>query len=64
MVLLIQKLLAISLLVLIEILGDLRLVKSQQGTGKEYICAARLHSAMLDIAKVAQALEMLTGAVF
>ncbi|URD78928.1 H ACA ribonucleoprotein complex subunit [Musa troglodytarum] len=41
-----------------------RLVKSQQGAGKEYVCVARLHSAVPDIAKVARALETLTGAVF
>ncbi|KAJ0440671.1 putative tRNA pseudouridine(55) synthase [Helianthus annuus] len=41
-----------------------RLVKSQQGAGKEYVCVARLHSAVLDVAKVARALETLTGAVF
>ncbi|XP_057950736.1 H/ACA ribonucleoprotein complex subunit 4 [Malania oleifera] len=41
-----------------------RLVKSQQGAGKEYVCIARLHSAVPDTAKVGRALEMLTGAVF
>ncbi|GMG99051.1 hypothetical protein Nepgr_000891 [Nepenthes gracilis] len=41
-----------------------RLVKSQQGAGKEYVCVARLHSAVPDVGKVARALEMLTGAVF
>ncbi|BFG19842.1 hypothetical protein CerSpe_061160 [Prunus speciosa] len=41
-----------------------RLVKSQQGAGKEYVCVARLHSAVPDVAKVARALEALTGAVF
>ncbi|KAI4299123.1 hypothetical protein L6164_032613 [Bauhinia variegata] len=41
-----------------------RLVKSQQGAGKEYVCVARLHSAVPDVAKVARALETLTGAVF
>ncbi|RWR74331.1 H/ACA ribonucleoprotein complex subunit 4-like protein [Cinnamomum micranthum f. kanehirae] len=41
-----------------------RLVKSQQGAGKEYVCIARLHSAVPDTAKVARALETLTGAVF
>jgi H/ACA ribonucleoprotein complex subunit 4 len=39
-------------------------VKSQQGAGKEYVCVARLHSAVPDVAKVARALESLTGAVF
>ncbi|XP_077250141.1 H/ACA ribonucleoprotein complex subunit 4-like [Tasmannia lanceolata] len=41
-----------------------RLVKSQQGAGKEYVCIARLHSAVPEVAKVARALETLTGAVF
>ncbi|KAI3926430.1 hypothetical protein MKX01_041123 [Papaver californicum] len=41
-----------------------RLVKSQQGAGKEYVCIARLHSAVQEMAKVARALETLTGAVF
>ncbi|CAH2033768.1 unnamed protein product [Thlaspi arvense] len=41
-----------------------RLVKSQQGAGKEYVCVARLHSAVPDVAKVARAHESLTGAVF
>eukprot|EP01018_Ginkgo_biloba_P001551 Gb_34541 [translate_table: standard] len=41
-----------------------RLVKAQQGAGKEYVCVARLHSAVPDVAKVARALETLTGALF
>ncbi|PWA52523.1 Dyskerin-like protein [Artemisia annua] len=41
-----------------------RLVKSQQGAGKEYVCVARLHDGVKDVAKVARALEALTGAVF
>ncbi|KAL5549972.1 hypothetical protein UlMin_000148 [Ulmus minor] len=41
-----------------------RLVKSQQGAGKEYVCVARLHSSVPDVAKVARALEGLSGAVF
>ncbi|XP_061365460.1 H/ACA ribonucleoprotein complex subunit 4 [Gastrolobium bilobum] len=41
-----------------------RLVKSQQGAGKEYVCVARLHSSVPDVARVARALETLTGAVF
>ncbi|TVU37658.1 hypothetical protein EJB05_10984, partial [Eragrostis curvula] len=41
-----------------------RLVKSQQGAGKEYVCVARFHAAVPDTAKVARALEALTGAVF
>ncbi|KAK6127370.1 hypothetical protein DH2020_038881 [Rehmannia glutinosa] len=38
-----------------------RLVKSQQGAGKEYVCIARLHSKVPEVAKVARALETLTG---
>lgn len=41
-----------------------RLVKSQQGAGKEYVCVARLHDKVPDVAKVVRALEALTGAVF
>ncbi|KAL6523239.1 centromere/microtubule-binding protein cbf5 [Orobanche gracilis] len=41
-----------------------RLVKSQQGAGKEYVCIARLHSKVHEVSKVARALETLTGAVF
>ncbi|XP_058102653.1 H/ACA ribonucleoprotein complex subunit 4-like [Magnolia sinica] len=41
-----------------------RLVKSQQVAGKEYVCVARLHSSVPEVAKVARALETLTGAVF
>ncbi|CAN1256353.1 H/ACA ribonucleoprotein complex subunit 4 [Linum perenne] len=41
-----------------------RLVKSQQGAGKEYVCVARLHDKVPDVAKVGRALETLTGAVF
>jgi H/ACA ribonucleoprotein complex subunit 4 len=41
-----------------------RLVKSQQGAGKEYVCIARLHDKIADVTKVARALETLTGAVF
>jgi H/ACA ribonucleoprotein complex subunit 4 len=41
-----------------------RLVKSQQGAGKEYVCIARFHAAVPDKARVARALESLTGAVF
>ncbi|XP_066165933.1 H/ACA ribonucleoprotein complex subunit 4 [Oryza sativa Japonica Group] len=36
-----------------------RLVKSQQGAGKEYVCVARFHAA-----DTARALEALTGAMF
>ena len=38
-----------------------RLVKAQQGAGKEYVCIARLHSAVESQAKVVQAIETLTG---
>ena len=41
-----------------------RLVKAQQGAGKEYVCVARLHSAVESVAKIAQAIETLTGALF
>ncbi|EFW99683.1 centromere microtubule-binding protein cbf5 [Grosmannia clavigera kw1407] len=42
-----------------------RLVKSQQGAGKEYVCIARLHGRVPGgEPQVAQALETLTGALF
>lgn len=42
-----------------------RLVKSQQGAGKEYVCIARFHSAVEGGAqRVSRALEQLTGALF
>ncbi|XP_076435427.1 LOW QUALITY PROTEIN: putative H/ACA ribonucleoprotein complex subunit 4 [Babylonia areolata] len=41
-----------------------RLVKSQQGAGKEYVCTFRLHSPVEDESKVAQNLQRLTGALF
>ncbi|KAI0034311.1 putative rRNA pseudouridine synthase [Vararia minispora EC-137] len=41
-----------------------RLVKSQQGAGKEYVCVLRLHSALPDPAALPRALETLTGALF
>ncbi|XP_025079580.1 H/ACA ribonucleoprotein complex subunit 4-like [Pomacea canaliculata] len=41
-----------------------RLVKSQQGAGKEYVCIFRLHKAVDDERKVVQNLEQLTGALF
>lgn len=42
-----------------------RLVKSQQGAGKEYVCIARFHSAVEGGAqRVGRALEQLTGALF
>jgi H/ACA ribonucleoprotein complex subunit 4 len=41
-----------------------RLVKSQQGAGKEYVAVVRLHSAIEGQAKLARAIETLTGALF
>jgi H/ACA ribonucleoprotein complex subunit 4 len=41
-----------------------RLVKSQQGAGKEYVCVLRLHDAIHSEKKLAQALETLQGALF
>ncbi|KAL4220658.1 H/ACA ribonucleoprotein complex subunit dkc1 [Mactra antiquata] len=41
-----------------------RLVKSQQGAGKEYVCIFRLHSVVEDEKKVLQNLETLQGALF
>ncbi|KAJ2866444.1 centromere/microtubule-binding protein cbf5 [Coemansia erecta] len=41
-----------------------RLVKSQQGAGKEYVCVVRLHDAIADEAAMAKAVETLTGALF
>lgn len=41
-----------------------RLVKSQQGAGKEYVGILRLHNAIEGKDKLAQAIEMLTGALF
>lgn len=42
-----------------------RLVKSQQGAGKEYVCIARFHSAVDGgAARVSRGLEQLTGALF
>ncbi|KAF9342795.1 centromere/microtubule-binding protein cbf5, partial [Mortierella sp. AD094] len=41
-----------------------RLVKSQQGAGKEYVCVLRLHDAIESEKKLAQTLETLTGALF
>jgi len=41
-----------------------RLVKSQQGAGKEYVCIFRLHNQVESEKKVRQALEKLTGALF
>jgi len=41
-----------------------RLVKSQQGAGKEYITVVRLHNAIDSERKLLQTLESLTGALF
>ncbi|KAJ2509577.1 centromere/microtubule-binding protein cbf5 [Coemansia sp. RSA 2049] len=41
-----------------------RLVKSQQGAGKEYVCVVRLHDAIESEAAMAKAVETLTGALF
>lgn len=41
-----------------------RLVKSQQGAGKEYVCVLRLHDEIESEAALAKALETLTGALF
>ena len=41
-----------------------RLVKSQQGAGKEYVCVVRLHNAIEGELKLAKTLEMLVGALF
>ncbi|XP_071446255.1 H/ACA ribonucleoprotein complex subunit DKC1 [Hetaerina americana] len=41
-----------------------RLAKSQQTAGKEYVTVFKLHSAVEGIAKVAQGLEKLRGALF
>ncbi|ETI40801.1 tRNA pseudouridine(55) synthase [Phytophthora nicotianae CJ01A1] len=41
-----------------------RLVKAQQGAGKEYVAVVRLHSAIESQAKLARAIETLTGALF
>ncbi|KAK3095469.1 hypothetical protein FSP39_015057 [Pinctada imbricata] len=41
-----------------------RLVKSQQGAGKEYVCIFRLHTPVEDVKLVNQNLEKLTGALF
>eukprot|EP01117_Protostelium_nocturnum_P011189 TRINITY_DN4063_c0_g1_i1.p1 TRINITY_DN4063_c0_g1~~TRINITY_DN4063_c0_g1_i1.p1 ORF type:complete len:543 (+),score=261.80 TRINITY_DN4063_c0_g1_i1:1484-3112(+) len=41
-----------------------RLVKSQQGAGKEYVAVVRFHSALEDEKKLAQAIQTLTGALF
>ncbi|GJJ09524.1 centromere microtubule-binding protein cbf5 [Clathrus columnatus] len=41
-----------------------RLVKSQQGAGKEYVCVLRLHSALPQPSALPRALTTLTGALF
>ncbi|KAL7271242.1 centromere/microtubule-binding protein cbf5 [Rhizina undulata] len=41
-----------------------RLVKSQQGAGKEYVCVLRLHDKIQSENQLARALETLTGALF
>ncbi|KAK4058936.1 centromere/microtubule-binding protein cbf5 [Microbotryomycetes sp. JL221] len=41
-----------------------RLVKSQQGAGKEYVCVVRLHAGIDGEKHLARALETLTGALF
>jgi H/ACA ribonucleoprotein complex subunit 4 len=41
-----------------------RLVKSQQGAGKEYVAIVRLHDAIESQKKLAMAIETLTGALF
>ncbi|KAG9091555.1 centromere/microtubule-binding protein cbf5 [Ceratobasidium sp. 370] len=41
-----------------------RLVKSQQGAGKEYVCVLRLHGALESEKALPRALETLTGALF
>ncbi|XP_064615075.1 H/ACA ribonucleoprotein complex subunit DKC1-like [Liolophura sinensis] len=41
-----------------------RLVKSQQGAGKEYVCIFKLHSQVPEERRVRQSLESLTGALF
>jgi len=53
-----------SLVVCIE--RATRLVKSQQGAGKEYVCILRLHSAIDDEEnkKLAKAISTLTGALY
>ncbi|KAL4243243.1 H/ACA ribonucleoprotein complex subunit cbf5 [Abortiporus biennis] len=41
-----------------------RLVKSQQGAGKEYVAVLRLHSALPNPASLPRAIQTLTGALF
>jgi len=41
-----------------------RLVKSQQGAGKEYVCVVRLHSALEQQEALLKTIQSLTGALF
>lgn len=41
-----------------------RLVKSQQGAGKEYVCIVRLHESIKKEEELAKTIETLTGALF
>ncbi|KAG5353389.1 centromere/microtubule-binding protein cbf5 [Termitomyces sp. Mn162] len=41
-----------------------RLVKSQQGAGKEYVCVLRLHASLPNPTVLPRALQTLTGALF
>ncbi|KAH9486798.1 centromere/microtubule-binding protein cbf5 [Psilocybe cubensis] len=41
-----------------------RLVKSQQGAGKEYVCVLRLHAGLPNPASLPRALQTLSGALF
>jgi H/ACA ribonucleoprotein complex subunit 4 len=41
-----------------------RLVKSQQGAGKEYVCVLRLHDSLPNPTALPRALQTLTGALF
>ncbi|VEU22124.1 DEKNAAC103114 [Brettanomyces naardenensis] len=41
-----------------------RLVKAQQGAGKEYVCVVRLHDILKDEREMGRALENMTGALF
>jgi H/ACA ribonucleoprotein complex subunit 4 len=41
-----------------------RLVKAQQSAGKEYICIVQLHAPIESEAKLARAIQTLTGSVF
>ncbi|KAI5479596.1 centromere microtubule binding protein cbf5 [Pseudohyphozyma bogoriensis] len=41
-----------------------RLVKSQQGAGKEYVCVLRLHASIDSEKALARSIETLTGALF